>query len=203
HGGAGSRGGDHHAAGRVHPQGQPAVGDRAAAARARKDGRTRGDGSRKDPERLDRRPPAHRLGGPEEAMNPAVLLGAVLSGGGLGTALVAQGMRKRRKVSNLKALLEAAYLEEIDKPAGAAEHQMDVRRLVAQTTQAAERALAGTKLLGTIKVKIERSDWKLSPGEFVSVTLGLAAAGFVVGLLAGSGVLAVLLAGFAVVGPYL
>ncbi|HEY8201187.1 MAG TPA: type II secretion system F family protein, partial [Actinomycetota bacterium] len=51
--------------------------------------------------------------------------------------------------------------------------------------------------------RIERSDWKLSPGEFVSVTLGLAGAGFVVGLLAGSGVLAALLAGFAVVGPYL
>ncbi|HEY8200607.1 MAG TPA: hypothetical protein VII47_04570, partial [Actinomycetota bacterium] len=80
-------------------------------------------------------------------MNPEVLLGAVLAGGGLGTALITQGHRKRRKISNLKALLESAYLEEIMQPAGAADRQLDVRKLVAQTTQAAERALAGTRLL--------------------------------------------------------
>jgi tight adherence protein B len=136
-------------------------------------------------------------------MNLQVLLGAVLAGGGLGVALIAQGHRKRRKISNLKTLLESAYLEELGKPAGAVDRQVDVRRLVAQTTQAAERALAGTQLLGRIRQKIERSDWKLSPGEFVSVTLGLAGAGVVVGLLAGSPALAVLLAGFATVGPFL
>lgn len=136
-------------------------------------------------------------------MNLQILLGAVLAGGGLGAALVAQRLRSRRRISNLKVLLESAYLEELGKPMGAADRQIDIRKLVAQTAAAAERALAGTQLLGTLKQKIERSDWKLAPGEFVSVTLALAAGGFAVGLFAGSAVLAVLLAGFALVGPYL
>ncbi|MGH2720104.1 MAG: type II secretion system F family protein [Actinomycetota bacterium] len=135
-------------------------------------------------------------------MSPEILMAALFAGGGLGLTLVAQGMRRARRVSNLKALLDSAYLEEIGKQAGA-ERQADVRRLVAQTTQAAERALAGTELLKNLRRKIERSDWKLSPGEFVSLTLGLAGSGLLVGLLVGSAPLAVLLAGFAVAGPYL
>ncbi|MGH2688657.1 MAG: hypothetical protein ACRDKW_07600, partial [Actinomycetota bacterium] len=73
-------------------------------------------------------------------MSPEILLAALFAGGGLGLTLVAQGMRRSRRVSNLKALLDSAYLEEIGKQAGA-QRQADVRRLVAQTTQAAERAL--------------------------------------------------------------
>lgn len=136
-------------------------------------------------------------------MSLQILLGATLAASGLGVGLVAHGLRKGRKVSNLKALLETAYLEELGKPMGGPDRQVDVRKLVAHTTQAAERALAGTQLLGSIRVKIERSDWKLSPGEFVSVSLVLAGAGVAVGLLTGSIPLAVLLAGFATVGPFL
>ena len=136
-------------------------------------------------------------------MSLHVLLAAMLAGCGLGVTLVAHGLRKGRKVSNLKALLDTAYLEELGKPLGGDVDRHDVRRIVSQTTQAAERALAGTRLLKSIRVKIERSDWKLSPGEFVSVTLLLAGGGITVGLLAGSIALAVLLAGFATVGPFL
>jgi tight adherence protein B len=136
-------------------------------------------------------------------MTPEILLAALFAGSGLGLTLVAQGLRRSRRVSNLKVLLDSAYLEEIGKPTAGDARQADVRKLVAQTTQAAERALAGTQLLKNIRIKIERSDWKLSPGEFVSVTAGLAGTGVLIGLLAGSVVLAALLAGFATVGPYM
>jgi tight adherence protein B len=135
-------------------------------------------------------------------MSLYLLLAATLAGCGLGMTLVAQGLRKGRKVSNLKVLLDTAYLEELGKPLVGADRR-EVRRLVAQTTQAAERALADTRLLRSIRAKIERSEWKLSPGEFVSVTLALAGAGALVGVLSGSMPLAVLLAGFATVGPFL
>ena len=135
-------------------------------------------------------------------MSLYLLLAATLAGCGLGMTLVAHGLRKGRKISNLKVLLDSAYLEELGKPLVGADRR-EVRRLVAHTTQVAERALADTKLLRSIRVKIERSEWKLSPGEFVSVTLGLAGAGVFVGLLSGSIPLAVLLAGFATVGPFL
>ncbi|MGH9268450.1 MAG: type II secretion system F family protein, partial [Acidimicrobiales bacterium] len=113
-------------------------------------------------------------------------------GAGLFMAAAAQRLRRQRRISNLKEILDSAYREE----SPAATHgPAEISKLLGRGGVLAERALARTGFLKSLKSKVERSGWKLGAGEFVVVSGALALAGAVVGsALMGSAALAVLLA---------
>lgn len=130
-------------------------------------------------------------------MSLTTALTTLLVLGGLSATAVSLYLRDRRKVSDLRQVLEMRYLTD-DEAIGAAE----AGSLLTRTGAVAERALAGTGLLGRLGAVVERSDWKLSPGEVVAVSAFASVGGLVVGLLGGSPVLAVLLPVLGAVGPY-
>jgi tight adherence protein B len=125
-----------------------------------------------------------------------IALAALLLAGGL--FLIWSGLRARRaqNVHNLREVLEITYDEG---PRDMSAHE--VSQLLARAGAVAERALDRTGLMARLVTRIERSDYSVRPGEFVAITLGIAAAGFLMGLLAQSLPLAVLLGGIGLVSP--
>ncbi len=130
-------------------------------------------------------------------MSLVTALAGLLVIGGLAGAAVSLYLRDRRQVSDLRQVLEMRYLD-ADDAIGVAE----AGSLLTRTGVVAERALAGTSVLGRLRGLVERSDWKLTPGEVVAVSAFAAVLGVVLGLLGGSPVLAVLLAVIGGAGPY-
>lgn len=124
------------------------------------------------------------------------LLGALLVLGGIAAAAVALAQRDRRRVSDLRQVLELQYLED-ERTLSAGE----AGSLLARSGALAERALANTSSLSSLSALVQRSDWKLSPGEVVAVSLAAGAGGLLLGALAGSPVLVVLLGVVGLVAP--
>ena len=122
-------------------------------------------------------------------------LAAALAALGLFIAVVAQRARSARRVKDLRAVLEATYIDEERPDADR------IRVLLARTGVAAERAFARTSFLGRLKATVARSDWKVSAGELLAVC-GLAGlAGALVGASARSLPLVLLLGGAGLAGP--
>lgn len=120
-------------------------------------------------------------------MNHSVGIAALLIAVGLIVSTTAWERRRRRQVSDLKVLLDLAYLESEPRKA------KDIAALLARTGQAAERALAGTGFLDRLRADVERSDYRLSPGELLAFSFGLALLGGLAGFSFGSPILAVIL----------
>lgn len=127
------------------------------------------------------------------------ILASLLVAGGVLSAIVAQRLRRERRATGLRQLLEAAYLEE---PGAKAFEPSEVQNLIARTAGVAERAFGGTGLFNNIRSKVERSDWTVSPGEFLLICLALGLLGAAVGNAIGSWVLIVLLGAAGLFGPY-
>ncbi len=128
----------------------------------------------------------------------STLLPALMVGVGLLAVVVSLRLRSERKVHNLSALLDDYSASTVSLA-----EQDDLRVALARTGRVAERAFAETRLLGKVRRVLARSDWTLTPGEFLATSAVTALAGFVVGLLSSGAVLAVLLAGTGLVLPYL
>lgn len=127
-------------------------------------------------------------------------LAALLVAAGLFGMWLAQGLKQRRRVSNLKVLLESTYMEQT----GTAEHQpAEIQRLLARTGMAAEYLFARASFFRKLKSKIEHSNWTVTAGEFVAVSVLLGAVGAFIGFLGTSAPLAVLLAVAGLFFPYL
>jgi tight adherence protein B len=120
---------------------------------------------------------------------------ALLVLAGVGSAVFAMAARDRRRVANLREVLELTYLD--DKPISAAE----AGNLLTRSGALAERVLSGSSLLQRVAGVVERSDWKLSAGELCAVSAGAAAVGLVVGSIAFSVVVGVVLAIVGLVTP--
>lgn len=126
----------------------------------------------------------------------SVLLAALLVGLGIFSVIWAMAARRARRVTNLREVLEIAYLEDASVSAE------EAGSLLARTGAATERALAGTGLLTRLRGIIDRSDYRLSAGEFVALTLALLAFALGIGLAIGSPLLTLILAVAAATGPY-
>jgi tight adherence protein B len=103
--------------------------------------------------------------------------------------------RSTGRVRDLAGLLDANDTE-------LAPGSPEARAALAAGGRLAERALHGTGVLARLRTTIDRSDWKLSAGEVVAVSAGLAVLGGVVGGLIGGPVAAVIAAVALLVAPY-
>jgi tight adherence protein B len=120
---------------------------------------------------------------------------ALLVLAGVGSAAFAMSARDRRRVANLREVLELTYLD--DQPISAAE----AGNLLTRSGVLAERMLSGSSLLQRIGGVVERSDWKLSAGELCAVSAAAAGLGLLVGSLAVSVPVGIVLAILGVVTP--
>lgn len=127
------------------------------------------------------------------------LLAALLVAGGLFAVIVAVRQRSARQVRSLTALLEDYSSE---RSSVAVEDDADLRAALATTGRLAERALSDTGIFTRVRAVLGRSDWTLSAGEFIAVSVSLGGVGVAVGLLSGSVVLAVVLLIAGAVLPY-
>ncbi len=130
-------------------------------------------------------------------MTPDVL-GALLVGTGLFAAIVAYQARKRRSVRNLRELVETAYLE-----SSSLETAKETSRILARAGLITERALGKSGTFARVTSRIERSDWEVTPGEFIAASVIAGTLGAVVGVVGSSIGLAVLLAAGGLTIPYL
>ncbi|HVL92798.1 MAG TPA: type II secretion system F family protein [Acidimicrobiales bacterium] len=122
-------------------------------------------------------------------------LAAALVTSGIFTVVVAQRARSARRVKDLRAVLEASYIEE-DRPDGDR-----IRVLLARTGVAAERAFASTSFLSRLRATVARSDWKVNAGELLAICGVAGVVGVLVGVSARSLPLALLLGGAGFAGP--
>jgi hypothetical protein len=122
-----------------------------------------------------------------------VLLGGLLVGAGLLIAFVGRERANRRRVRDLRAVLELQALLPADHDA--AERTSS---LLARSGVVAERALGEASVLSRCAHVLDRSDWTLSPGEFAVVSGVTAAIGGVIGI-AVLGAVGGLLAGWVIV----
>jgi tight adherence protein B len=126
------------------------------------------------------------------------LLAAVLVASGVTVASLSRAAAARRRVKDLRAVLELQTLEPAD--AAAAEQTSS---LLARSGLAAERALGDVRVLDRIRHLLDRSDWSLTAGEFAVTSAVVAAFAAVVGGLIAGPVLAVVAAAVAATTPYL
>ncbi|HVF54252.1 MAG TPA: type II secretion system F family protein [Actinomycetota bacterium] len=126
-----------------------------------------------------------------------VILGALMAGIGLCVAVIAMRARKERRVGDLRAVLEIAYSTPVTSPLETDE----ISGLLARSGAVADRALGRSSLFGVITDRVERSDWSISPGEFVALSATAGVAGLFFGWLAGGPALALLLTGTGLVVP--
>jgi tight adherence protein B len=117
---------------------------------------------------------------------------------GVGAATYAFTQRRARRVADLKQVLEMTYLDQ----AGGADART-TGALLARSGELAERALGRTRLLDRLADVVRRSQWNISPGELVVVSVLGAVIGAVVGAVIGGVVFAIVLAAIVLVTPYL
>lgn len=119
---------------------------------------------------------------------PLVLLASLLVGSGMFALVVAGRRRGARRVKDLRAVLEVAYLEGGDSTLSPKE----ASHLLARAGIVAERALGKGSFFAAVRSRIERSDWKVTTGEFMAASTAAGAVGLFIGIASGSPVLAVL-----------
>lgn len=126
------------------------------------------------------------------------LLAGLMIATGVIVAVVGNERAKRRRVHDLRAVLDLQSLT----PARP-EDADETSSLLVRSGVLAERALGGASMFHRLASVLDRSDWTLAPGEFAIVSavtaglgglIGFAVMGFVVGAVA---------AGVALVTPYL
>lgn len=123
-------------------------------------------------------------------MNPMIGLACLLVAAGVVTSAHAWERRRHRQIRDLNQLLDMAYLESEPR------RIKDVAAVLARTGQVAEKALSGTNMLKRVRDDVQRSDYRLSPGELLLLSAGLALLGLVAGVAFGSPILGVILMGF-------
>lgn len=128
-------------------------------------------------------------------MNIAIGIAALLVAGGIIVAARAWEQRRHRQIRDLNAVLDMAYLESEPRKV------KDVAAILARTGQAADRALAGTNLMSKLRDDVNRSDYRLTPGELLLLSGVLSFLGFLAGVSFGSPILALMLMVFAAVAP--
>jgi tight adherence protein B len=128
------------------------------------------------------------------------LLLALLVAGGLFVAVVASRAQSDLRVRDLRKVLDTYSSADADVPA---QEDDELRRALAQSGRLAERAFAQTGVFARVRTTLARSDWTLSPGEFISVSLVAAVVGVLVGVVSSSPPLALLLGALGLVGPFL
>jgi tight adherence protein B len=105
-------------------------------------------------------------------------LGALLVAVGIGAAVMGRVAANRRRVRDLRAVLELQALG----PARP-EDAEQTSSLLARSGLAAERALGEASSLERLRGVLDRSDWRLSAGEFAVVSAVIAVVGALVGWL--------------------
>ena len=118
------------------------------------------------------------------------LIGALLVAVGLFAVIVSAQSRKGRRIHDLDAVLDSYSAS--SGPVSPSE-DADLRRALAQTGRFAEKALSGTSVVAKVRAQLARSDWTLSPGELINVSVGASVVGVVIGLVSSSPPLAVIL----------
>ena len=126
------------------------------------------------------------------------VLGSLLVAAGLLVALLGRSFAHRRKVRDLRAILEIQALTP-SRPQDADR----TSSLLARTGIVAERALGDASVLRRLAHVLDRSDWTLSPGEFSVVSAVAAALTGLVGLVVAGGVGFFVLAPIGLVTPYM
>ncbi len=126
------------------------------------------------------------------------MVAALAVGLGLFAAVVALRRRDQRSVGNLRELLEASYLDE--RPTLTSE---ETSSLLARTGIAAEEALKGTGLVASMRAVIDHSDWTVTAGEFLVISLVTGLTGTLLGLVSGAPAFALMAGLLGIVGPYL
>lgn len=128
------------------------------------------------------------------------LLLALMVAAGIFVAVVASRSSSDLRVRDLRKVLDTYSSEEAAVPA---QEDDELRRALAQTGRLAERAFSDTGVFVRIRATLARSDWTLSPGEFIAVSIAASAAGVLVGAISSSPPLAVLLGVVGLVLPFL
>jgi tight adherence protein B len=126
------------------------------------------------------------------------LLAGLLMATGIIVAVVGNERTKRRNVRDLRAVLDLQSLS----PARP-EDAEETSSLLARSGLLAERALGSASVFHRLASVLDRSDWTLAPGEFAivsAVTGGLAG---VIGFAVMGPVVGIVLAGLALMTPYL
>jgi len=126
------------------------------------------------------------------------ILGALLVAGGIIAAVTARVAANRRRVRDLREVLELQALA----PARP-EYAEQTSSLLARSGLAAERAFSENSTFDRLRSVLDRSDWTLSAGEFAVVSAIVGLAGALAGLLTAGPLLAIPLALIAAATPYL
>ena len=128
------------------------------------------------------------------------LLLALMVAAGIFVAVVASRSSTDLRVRDLRKVLDTYSSEDATVPA---QEDDELRRALAQTGRLAERAFSDTGIFARIRATLARSDWTLSPGEFIAVSFAASALGVLVGAISSSPPLAVLLGVLGLVLPFL
>lgn len=124
---------------------------------------------------------------------------ALIVAGGLFVAVVASRASSQVRVRDLRKVLDTYSSTDADVPA---QEDDELRRALAQTGRLAERAFSETGLFAKVRTTLARSDWTLSPGEFIAVSLVAGIAGVAIGVLSSAPPLALLLGILGLLGPF-
>ena len=125
-----------------------------------------------------------------------IVLGALVAGG-LALFAVALVTRDERKVKDLTEILETQF-----RAPGPATIAPEVSSVLARAGRIAERGLADSGILANFRAVIERSDYKIKPGELVAVSVMAGVIGAALGFLSGGLITAVLIGVLLLVLPY-
>jgi tight adherence protein B len=125
-------------------------------------------------------------------------LAALMVAGGITAAVFARVAANQRRVQDLRAALDLQSLE----PAKA-ENAERTSSLLARSGLAAERVLADVDFLERVRLLLDRSDWSLTAGEFAITSAIGAFLAAIVGFFLGGPILALIVAPFALITPYL
>jgi tight adherence protein B len=126
------------------------------------------------------------------------LVGALLVGVGAVLAIVARSASNRRRVTDLRAVLE---LQSLSSPRP--EDAEQTSSLLARSGLVAERALGEATSLERVRLLLDRSDWTLTAGEFAVTTAVVGLFAGVVGFFVAGPIAALLFAVAAAAAPYL
>ena len=126
------------------------------------------------------------------------VLAALMIATGVIVAVVGNERAKRRRVRDLRAVLDLQSLT----PARP-EDADETSSLLVRSGLLAERALGGASLFHRLASVLDRSDWTLAPGEFAIVSAVTAALGGLIGFAVMGLVVGAVAAGLALVTPYL
>lgn len=127
------------------------------------------------------------------------LLLALIVSGGLFVAVVASRASSGLRVRDLRKVLDTYSSEDATVPA---QQDDELRKALAQTGRLAERAFSETGIFARVRTTLARSDWTISPGEFIAVSLVASVVGIGAGLVSSSPPLALLLGIVGLVLPF-